>query len=219
VLTVSNRINLIRGTTKALAVDLVDENGEPIALSRLVGATATFTLRVNPTDVVNVLLFATTTTPDSLSFELDEAVLNLNFAPADTSALDIGLYFYQIEVTLTDGGILDVIPWDLLDLNLGGAATPTPPVFDNTVTISADYPLSGDMQYMTPGGSPIVNAQVRVYYKSDYDAGNLASPIGITMTNEYGKWRQPILVLPGFTYVARLEKPYEFGPDIKEFFA
>jgi len=215
----SNRINLIRGTTKALAIDLVDENGEAIALSRLAGATAQFLMRVAPDDGINVLQFVTTTTPDSLSFEIDEAVLNLNFAPTDTSALALGLYFYQVEVTLTDGGVLDVIPWDLLDLNLGGAAAETPPVFTNTVTISADYPLSGDMTYTTPGGSPIVNAQVRVYYKSDYDAGRLSSPIGITMTNEYGKWRQPILVLPGFTYVARLEKPYEFGPDIKEFFA
>ena len=215
----SNRIDLIRGTTKALAIDLVDENGEAISLARLVGATAEFLMRVQPDDVVNVLQFTTVANPASLAFEVDAAVLDLTFAPADTSALALGLYFYQVQITLTDGGVLDVIPWDLLDLNLGGAATPTPPVFTNTVKINEDYPLTGDMQYMTPGGSPIVNAQVRLYYKSDYDAGNLASPIGITMTNEYGKWRQPILVLPGFTYIARLEKPYEFGPDIKEFFA
>lgn len=215
----SNRINLIRGTTSALAIDLVDEFGAAIELSRLVGATAEFLLRAAPTDVVNVLRYVTTTNPTNLAFEVDAAVLDLTFLPADTAAIALGLYFYQVQITLTDGGVLDVIPWDLLDLNLGGAAAEAPPVFDNTVTINQDYPLSDDMTYKTPGGSPIVNAQVRVYYKSDYDAGNLASPIGITMTNEHGKWRQPILVLPGFTYVARLEKPYEFGPDIREFFA
>jgi hypothetical protein len=216
---VSNRIDLVRGTTKALAIDLVDEHGDPILISRLVGATASFNMRVLPTDVNDVLTYSTVTTPGNLAFEVNSPVLNLTFQAADTSALALQLYNYRVQVVLTDGSILDVIEWDLLDLNLGGSATPAPPVFDNTVKITADYPLAGDMQYMTPGGSPIVNAQVRVYRKSDYDAGNFTAPVGITATGPDGKWLQPILVLPGYTYVARLEKPYEFGPDVKEFFA
>ncbi len=215
----SNRINLIRGTTKALAIDLVDQDGEPIPLDKLQGATATFTMKVNTSDVTSVLSYATTTNPNNLAFEVNAAVLDLTFLPADTASLALMLYFYMVQVTTNDGNVYDVIPWDVLDLNLGGSAQPAPPVFDNTVTITADYPLAGDMQYITPGGSPIVGAQVRVYKKSDYDAGNTDIPVGITTTDAYGKWVQPILVVPGFTYVARFEKPYEFGPDIKEFFA
>jgi len=215
----SNRISLVRGTTKKLSIDLVDENGQPIACSRLVGATAEFLMRVQPEDVVNVLKYTTVLNPDNLAFQVLEPVLDLTFLPADTTALTLQLYFYQVQVTLTTGDVLPVIEWDLLDLNLGGAAVETPPVFTNTVTITQDWPLSNDMTYMTPGGSPIENAQVRVYLKSDYDAGVLTSPIGITTTDAGGKWKQPVLVIPGYTYVARFEKPGDFGPDKVEFFA
>jgi hypothetical protein len=215
----SNRISLVRGTTKKLSVDLVDERGEPIDCKRLKDATAEFLMRVQPTDVTNILRFTTTANPSNLAFVVGQPVLDLTFLATDTATLPLQLYFYQIEVTLSTGDVLPVIEWDLLDLNLGGSAVPTPPPFTNTVKITQDYPLSNDMTYMSPGGSPIENAQVRLYYKSDYDAGNLATPIGITTTDAHGKWRNPILVLPGFTYTARLEKAYEFGPDTVEFFA
>lgn len=215
----SNRISLVRGTTKKLNVDLVDENGQPISCARLVGASAEFLLRDQPTDVVNILRYTTALNPDNLAFQTLEPVLDLTFLPADTSALALQLYFYQVQITLSTGDVLPVIEWDLLDLNLGGAAVETPPVFTNTVTITQDHPLSNDMTYMTPGGSPIPDAQVRVYTKSDYDAGVLTAPVGITTTDSYGKWRQPVLVIPGYTYVARFEKPNAFGPDKVEFFA
>ena len=215
----SNRISLVRGTTKKLSIDLVDEDGQSIDCARLEGATAEFVLRNQPTDVSNVLLYDTTNNPTNLAFQELEPVLDLTFLPGDTSALDLQLYFYQVQVTLTTGDILPVIEWDLLDLNLGGAAAETPPVFTNTVKVNHDYPLASDMTYMTPGGSPIKDAQVRVYLKSEYDAGVLTTPVGITTTDDAGKWRQAILALPGFTYVARFEKPNEFGPDKVEFFA
>ena len=209
----SNRISLVRGTTKKLSVDLVDDSGTPVVIDRLIGATAEFLLRVQPADVTNVLRFTTALNPTNLAFEVSAAVLDLTFMPTNTSALALALYFYQVQVTLTTGDVLPVIPWDLLDLNLGGAAALTPPVFTNTATITSDYPLSDDMTYMTAGGSPIEGAQVRVYYKTDYDAGVLTMPVGITTTNASGRWLQPILVIPGFTYVARFEVPNAYGPD------
>jgi len=215
----SNRISLIRGTTKKLSVDLVDETGEPIAVSRLVGATAEFLMREAPEDVVNILRYTTALNPTNLAFQVGVPVLDLTFLATDTPTLALKLYYYQVMVTLTTGDVLPVIEWDLLDLNLGGAAVVPPAPFASTVTITADYPLSNDMTYMTPGGSPIVGAQVRLYLKSEYDIGNLANPIGITTTDTHGKWMNPILVLPGYTYVARFEKPNEFGPDKVEFFA
>jgi hypothetical protein len=102
---------------------------------------------------------------------------------------------------------------------LGGSATPTPPPFDNTVKIDENFRLPNDLAYVSPAGSPIENAQVRVYLKSDYDAGKLDAPIGFTTTNAFGGWVNPILVKPGFTYVARFETPKEWGPNTQEFFA
>jgi hypothetical protein len=215
----SNRISLVQGTTKKLSIDLVDQDGRPIKMSKLVGATAQFLMRVQPTDLVDVLKFTTADNPTSLYFDIDEPVLHLVFAPADTALLPLQLYFYQVQLTQTDASVVNAIDWDLLDLNLGGSAVPTPPPFENTVPINHDYPLPGTMTYMTPGGSPIENAQVRLYYKSDYDAGNLAAPLGITTTDAHGNWKNTLLVLTGFTYTVRLEKAYEFGPDTREFFA
>ncbi len=215
----SNRINLVRGTTLQLAIDLVDAYGEVYPLAALVDATGEFTLRTTPTAVTDVLAFTTVTMPTRLAFATDAAVLNLTLDGADSVGLDLGLYYYQVQIVLAAGERYDVIPWNVLDLNLGGAAAEAPPVFDNTVAITADYPLSGDMTYATPGGSPIVGAQVRVYRKSAYDAGDLTTPVGVTVTDAAGKWTQPILVVSGYTYLARFEKPNEYGPDVKEFFA
>jgi hypothetical protein len=217
----SNTINFVQGTTRSYEVDLVDEHGEPLRrrARKLEGAVATFLLRVQPTDVTNVIEFTSVANPTSISIDFLRDVILLNFQPTDTSGLALGLYFYQIQVSLPTGEIYSVVDWSLFDLNLGGAAATPPAPFPSTVTITADYPLPNDMQYQTPAGCPIVGAQVRVYLKSDYDAGNLNSPVGITTTNPYGKWMNPILVVPGYTYVAQFLKPYEYGPDTFEFFA
>lgn len=215
----SNRISLVQGTSKKLSIDLVDQDGQPIKMAKLVGASAQFLMRNQPTDVVNILKFTTAANPTSLFFDVDEPVLHLVFAPSDTALLPLQLYYYQVQLTQTDASVVNAIDWDLLDLNLGGSAVPTPPPFENTVKINQDYPLAGDMTYMSPGGSPIPDAQVRLYYKSDYDANNLNNPIGITTTDAAGKWRNTLLVLTGFTYTVRMELAGFFGPDTKEFFA
>lgn len=214
----SNVINLVRGTTKNLVIDLLDQFNQRISSHVLKGASATFLLRVLPTDSSNVLMFTTTANPVSLSIDLYSSTLNLLFQTADTATIPLGLYNYQLQLTLADLTVQDVVPWTLFDLNLGGTApAPTPP-FTNTAKITADYPLPGDMKYVTPGGSPIENAQVRVYLKSDYDAGNLTTPVGITTTNCHGNWVNPVFVLPGFTYTVQFLKPSSFGPDVVSFF-
>lgn len=215
----SNHISIVAGTTKKLAVRLVGRDGLPVPAWKLKDASAVLDVRVQPTDLSDVLQFTTAGTPMSLSFDPVKPTVYINFAPGDTSSLTVASYFYQLVVTLSDGSVLDVIPWDLFDVTLGGSSVTPPPPFPNTVSITADYPLPHDMQYQTPGGSPICNAQVRVYLKSDYDAGRLNSPVGITTTDAFGNWLNPILVVPGFTYTARLEVPGAYGPDVKSFYA
>lgn len=215
----SNQISLVRGTSKEFEIDLVDNNGTPVPVDQLVNAAAEFLLRENPDEVVDAIRFTTITNPTNLAFKPGEAKLVLTFGPSDTAALPIKLYFYQVQVTKANGDVLNVIPWSLFDLNLGGAATTPLPPFDNTVKINHDYQLPGDLMYVTPGGSPIDAVQIRLYYKSDYIAGNLNAPLGTTMSDAAGRWRDSILVPPGYSYIVRFEKPNEYGPDTQEIFA
>lgn len=215
----SNRIEIIRSSTYVQEVDLVDVFGEPLPLDDLATATAELLVRADPNVGTNAIRFTTTTNPTSLAFLANEAAMRMSFVPSDTSGLDLKEYFFQLAVTFANGDVDIMIPWAPFDVVLGGSATATPPPFDNTVKIDENFRLPNDLAYVSPAGSPIENAQVRVYLKSDYDAGNLDTPIGFTTTNPFGGWVNPILVKPGFTYIARFEKPKEWGPDTKEFFA
>jgi len=209
------RINHIRGTHEIYEIDIVDDNGQLYDPTRLVGSLIDFKLRVTPTTPSDIIHWTSAVNPTRLS--LTGSVISLTIEPADTSGLDIAVYTFQVGITLGDGTVLPpIIEWSPFDLNLGGEAHPEPPVFTNTVQLDHNYGATDALRYMTPGGSPIANAQVRVYYKSDYDAGLLSTPIGVAQTNAFGRWANPILVLPGFTYAVQFLKPNEFGPDKAE---
>lgn len=209
------RINFVRGTNETFLIDIVDDNGQPFDADELVGASAEFLLREDPTDVTNILRWTTALDPASLV--LLGNTISLIFVPDDTTALDIKVYWFQVNMTLADATVLPpIIGWSPFDLNLGGGAHPEPPVFTNTVQLDENYGATDALRYMTPGGTPIENAQIRVYYMSDYDAGQLSAPVGVSKTNAYGRWHNPVLVLPGYSYVIQFFKPNDFGPDTAE---
>lgn len=215
----TSRLIVIRGTTRLLPIDLVDSDGLAFPRERLVGASAEFLMRVLPTDMSNVLRYATGSDPLALAFDPLLPVLNLTFLAADTASTTPGPYYWQVELTLAGGEVFAVVPWDVLDLDVGGSASQTPPVFNNTVAITSDFVQDGSLTYVTAGGSPIAGAQVRVYNKADYDAGLLDKAVGITTTDDRGRMTQPVLVTPGYMYLVRFDKPYEYGPDLVTFFA
>lgn len=208
----TNHLQLVQGADEAFEIDLTDEYGEALASDRLVDAVIELLVR-ETAEGPNVLAF---TSPDATHLTLtpSASLLAITFLAADTAPLALGEYVYQVKITCTDGEVLLPIEWTPIDIVLGGSAEPAPPVFDNVVKINHDYPLTDDLRYMTPGGSPIANAQIRVYKKADYDAGFLLSPVGITLTDAAGRWSTSILVEPGFEYVIQFFKPNEFGPDI-----
>jgi len=208
----SARITLVQGTSRDFLIDLTDDQGQAIPEELLVGAVGEFFLRVLPTDIANLLYFNTTTDLLKLAFVCSS--LKLSFDSADSATLPIATDAWQLVVTLANGDRLVAIEWSPFDITLGGVTAPVAPVFTNTIKIDHNYGLSDNYRYMTAGGSPIENAQVRVYYQSDYDAGNLASPVGITMTKADGRWANSILVVPGYSYVLNFAKPNEFGPDV-----
>ena len=216
----SNTLSITRGSSSTFDVALTDLNGQPLRWHRLHGAVAQLLVRVQPTDDSSVLSFTTTLNPNNLYFRPGASTLVIAFLPSDTAALPLGLYFYQVQLTLHDGTLQFPVEWSLLDLNLGGAAAAAPAPLPSTVAITQDYPLPGDLLYQTPGGHGVEGAQVRVYLKSDYDAGNMNSPVGTTTTGRGGRWLAPILVAPGFKYVAYFIQPGSYGPNVSPpFFA
>lgn len=210
----ANRLKLIRGASASFDVDLVDAHGEPIASTRLENCVATFTLRDAATGP-DILRY-TSADKTHLSVDIRASRLAVAFTPMDTSALALGAYVYELRLQLANGDVVVPVGWSPLDVGLGGVADETQPVFENVIRLDHDFPLPGDMTYMTPGGSPIPDAQIRVYAKADYDARRLDAPIGHTTTNAHGKWNRAILVVPGYTYVVHFFKPGEFGPDVKQ---
>jgi hypothetical protein len=201
------RLQITRGVVQVEPFDLLDPYGRPFTSDALVGATATFLVRLTASGS-NVLSL----TP---AISLLESKLTVTIGSGDTSPLTLGSYLYQSQLTLADGSVYSVADWSPFDLVLGGSADVTPPTFDATVKLNHDYMGAGELRYVTAGGSPIADAQIRVYLKSQYDAGNLATPVGISATDADGKWLQTLLVAPGYDYVVRFEKPYEFGPDVR----
>jgi hypothetical protein len=214
----ASRINHIRGTDETFEIDIVDDNGQPFDPVKLIGAVVDFKLRTTPTAVSDLIHWTSAANPTKLF--LTGNVISLVLASEDTEELDIAVYAFQIGITLHGSDILPpIIEWSPLDLNLGGEAHPEPPVFTNTVKVDHDYGATDALRYTTPGGSPIESAQIRVYYKSDYDAGRLNTPVGVSQTNAFGRWANPVLVLPGFSYSITFFKPNEFGPDKTEIVA
>lgn len=209
----SNRLHVVPGTTAEFVVDLTTQQGVPLASDSFTGISATLLLREDPTGA-DVLKFQS---PDAarLVFNALTSQLAITFLIADTNTLVVGTpYFWQLEVTFASGEIDIAVEWSPVDVDLGGSAAPTPPTFNNTIKVNHDFPLSDDLRYITAGGSPIADAQVRMYLKADYDAGRLESPVGITMTKADGRWATTLLAVPGYSYVVRFEKPNEFGPNI-----
>lgn len=208
----SNRLSLVHGTSSTTYVDLVDDVGNPIAPARLIGGKLALRVRIDPSG--SDVLYFVMPDPGHLLLDAARSVATILLSSTEVDSLTVGgTYFYQLELSLLDGEVKNPIDWTPVDVTLGGSAAPTPPTFSNTVKLDHNYMLSDDMRYMSPGGSPIADAQIRVYYKSDYDAGKLSAPVGITMTGPDGRWLTGLLVISGYSYVVRFEKPNCFGPD------
>lgn len=212
------RLTIDQGTSATVYVNLFDENGNLITTDALAGASAEFLVRADPAVDVNLIRLLTTDVPPQLMIDAVASVLTLSLSASDT-AIALGSYFYRVRVTYADNEVDDIDAWSPFDIVLGGAASIPPPPFDSTVKIDHNYQLPDDLTFLTPGGSPIVNAQVRLYNKADYVAGNLSAPIGTTTTDAGGHWVNPILVPPGYSYIVRFEKPYEWSPVTVEIFA
>lgn len=73
-----------------------------------------------------------------------------------------------------------------------------------------------NLQYLDAAGDPIVGADIRVYTKLDFDSNNLDTPVGVSVTDQSGRWVNPVPVNTGDTYVVQFFKAYVAGPDEQE---
>lgn len=73
-----------------------------------------------------------------------------------------------------------------------------------------------NLRYVTPGGSPVPDATVRVYTKLAWDLRRRSDVVGSTVTAPDGRWKNPIFVEPGNTFVVHFQLPNAWGPDTVE---
>lgn len=92
---VHNQITLTRGDSAILEVSITDETGTPYVLG--------------PDDVILFTLKRATSTRDVLFQKrlIDGAI---RLSPQDTSRLEYGQYYYDVELTKADGFVATVIP-------------------------------------------------------------------------------------------------------------
>lgn len=82
----SQKIEIVRGTTKNLRIKVVDTDGWPYALAN--GEKIVFGIKQNLDDTETI--FAKTTTAGT------DGVYAVNIVPNDTEDLDPGKYFYDV---------------------------------------------------------------------------------------------------------------------------
>lgn len=83
-------------------------------------------------------------------------------------------------------------------------------------SVQTDHNYGGPdaLSYKTAAGVGIDNAIIRVYLKSDYDAGNTATQYrkAETLTDANGRWTKAVFLDPG-TYTVVCFKQGAYGPD------
>jgi len=82
--------------------------------------------------------------------------------------------------------------------------------------LSHNYSGVDAFRLLYSNGEPVPGAAIRVYVKGDYDADPNATPVGVSITREDGRWVHPVPVNTGITYTLLYHKPYDVGPVIIE---
>lgn len=88
----SNTIELTRGDTLSLHIDLIDDNGQPYELAD--GDTLALTVKKSVKDEKALI---------------QKSGQDITIEPADTSSLKYGTYKYDAQLTLADGRVTTVI--------------------------------------------------------------------------------------------------------------
>ncbi len=154
------------------------------------------TVLVTPVSVVNVPAGATKTIMVSrqIPIEVGDVVsIRVTGLSGDTNVN-----------TITS--IRDATPAKLSDFVGGGS-----------VMVDHDYGGADELTYETSLGAGIDNAQINVYLKTDYDAGNRSNTFVVAraITDVNGHWERAVMLDPE-TYTLIYYKQGAFGPDRRD---
>ena len=107
-------IEVYKGESKTLVLTVLDENR---AAQDLTGATLTMTVRKRITDTTAVITkVSTTVTEIEIQTPATDGKAKIFLVPADTSALAVGPYVYDVWVTLSSGRRSPVIKPSLFSI-------------------------------------------------------------------------------------------------------
>ncbi len=79
--------------------------------------------------------------------------------------------------------------------------------------VDHDYLGVDSLRYLAPGGTPIAQAEIRIYQEPDYLQGRRDTPYAILMTNDEGRWQTSVYLPVGMNYVVQFFKPSGYGPN------
>ena len=214
----TSAITVIQNTNSSFDLAIVYPDGRPknIAGARIV-------VTVTDSNGIDVIVKTTDDPTQMLVVSAVKGRARVLFKAADTVNLPLTgptvAYTYKAVATYANSATDEIVEPSVFELSLGGVTQPAPPTFDNNVLVNENYGGTDALRYVTPGGDPIVGAQIRLYLQSDYVANRLTAPVGVTVTNQFGRWTNPLLVLPGYTYVVTFLQPGMYGPDTRTLIA
>jgi hypothetical protein len=84
------------------------------------------------------------------------------------------------------------------------------------VGLNEDTGSVDNLKYQEADSTAIPDATIRVYKKTDWDAGNVNIVQGVSATDTEGRWQKAVFVPLGQTYTVVFSKVAAFGPDTKE---
>ena len=82
------------------------------------------------------------------------------------------------------------------------------------VALNQNLQGTNNLQYVDQSGCGVNGATIQVFTLTDYNAGNLTSPVGITTTKWDGSWADSVMVPTGNTYAIQFFVANKFGPDV-----
>lgn len=85
---------------------------------------------------------------------------------------------------------------------------------DTRLKVDHNYGGVDLLRYTTAGGTPIPNAQIKIFRQVDYSVGRNDLAIASSETDPDGRWVVPVFLEPGMNYVVYFFKSGLYGPDI-----
>lgn len=202
---------LVKGNSRTLDLYIKKSDGTAFDLT---GALVTLMVKETTDDLAPDVILKTSATPAEIAIgaPATAGLAQVYITVADLSPLLDKQYVYKVKVDPPGSDEFVVIDWSTWEVQSGGLSY-TPPTFTNTVKLDHNYGATDALRYLTSGGSPVADAQIRVYYKTDYDLGNTTTPLCITKTKADGRWENSLFVFPGYTYTIQFLKVNSYGPD------